>query len=381
MTHFRRRPYILMKTRILATVVVALGILGAIFGYKYYQQQRAKAALAARKPVPAAVTTAKAAAQQWAMTLGSVGTLQSYQGITVRSEIEGRIVAVPFESGARVKAGAVLVEMDTATEAAQLRSYEATARLAELNLQRARDLRQTNANTQADLDASEAAYLQAQANIEATKATLAKKRIVAPFDGRIGIRQVSVGQFLNKGDALATLEDTDPIYADFALPQQNIAQLAPGLVVKVGVDAFPNRPFDGKIEAIDPRITDTTRNLRLRATLANQDEVLQPGMFARVDVVLPGEQAVIVLPATAVVYSPYGDSVYVVGSKDGAPVAEQRWVKVGPKRGDFVSILEGLKEGEEVVTIGQSKLRPGSLLKVNNAVVPESSLTPKPAES
>lgn len=315
------------------------------------------------------------------MTLGSVGSLQSYQGIVMRSEIEGRITAVPFESGAHVKAGDVLVEMDTASETALLRSYEATARLAELNLARARELRQTSANTQADLDASEAAYLQAQSNIEATKATLAKKRIVAPFAGRIGIRQVSVGQFLNKGDALATLEDTDPIYADFALPQQNVAQLTVGLPVKVVVDAFPERSFDGKVEAIDPRITDTTRNLRLRATLANPDEVLRPGMFARIDVILPGETVVMVLPATAVVYSPYGNSVYVVGSKDGAPVAEQRWVKVGPKRGDLIAILEGLKAGEEVVTIGQSKLRPGSPLKVNNTVVPDSSPNPKPAES
>lgn len=370
-----------MKTRILATVVVALAVLGAIFGYKYVQIRAAKAALANRKPAPAAVTTARTLRQNWTKTLGSVGSLQSYQGITIRSEIEGRIIKVPFESGTRVKAGDVLVEMDTASEAALLRSYEATARLAELNLQRARDLRQTNANTQADLDASEAAFLQAQANIEATKATLAKKRIVAPFDGRIGIRQVNIGQFLNKGDALATLEAVDPIYADFALPQQTIAQLAVGLPVKVTVDAFPDRQFDGKIEAIDPRITDTTRNLRLRATLGNPDEILHPGMFARVDVVLPGDNEVMVLPATAVVYSPYGDSVYVVGTKDGATVALQRWVKVGPKRGDLISILDGLKEGEEVVTVGQTKLRPGSLLKVNNQVVPDANPAPKPAES
>ena len=370
-----------MKTRILATLVVALGVLGALFGYKYIQVRAAKAALANRKPVPAAVTTAKTVRQHWAMTLGSVGTLQSYQGITVRSEIEGRIIKVPFESGSRVKAGDVLVEMDTATENAQLRSYEATARLAELNLQRARDLHSTKANTQADLDASEAAFLQAQANIESIKATLAKKRIVAPFDGRIGIRQVNIGQFLNKGDALATLEDVDPMYADFALPQQNVAQVTVGMAVKVTVDSFPDRQFDGKIEAIDPRITDTTRNLRIRATLANPDETLHPGMFARMDVVLPGDQEVMVVPTTAVVYSPYGDSVYVVGAKDGNPVAEQRWVKVGPKRGDLISILEGVKDGEEVVTIGQSKLRPGSPLKVNNHIVPASDVAPKPAES
>ncbi len=370
-----------MNKRLILTAVIAAGVLAVVFGYRLRQINAAKAALANRKPVPAAVTTAKAMPQQWALTLGSVGALQSYQGIVVRSEIEGRITRIAFESGTHVKAGDVLVEMDTAAETAQLHNYEATARLAQLNLARARELRQTSANTQADLDANEAAFLQAQANIEATKAILAKKRIVAPFDGRIGIRQVNIGQFLNKGDALATLEAVDPIYADFALPQQNIAQLAVGLPVKVAVDAFPDRQFDGKIEAIDPRITDTTRNIRLRATLANGDETLRPGMFARIDVVLPGENSVIVLPATAVVYSPYGDSVYVVAQKDGAAVAEQRWIKVGPKRGDLISIVSGLKAGEEVVTVGQSKLRPGSLLKVNNQVVPDSSLTPKPAES
>jgi membrane fusion protein, multidrug efflux system len=370
-----------MKTRILATVIIALGILAAIFGYKYHQVRQAKAAQAARKPAPAAVTTAKTVREAWARTLGSVGTLQSYQGIVMRSEIEGRIIRVAFESGSRVKAGDVLVEMDTASEDAQLRSFEATTRLTELNLQRARELRQTNANTQADLDASEASYLQARANVEATKATLAKKRIVAPFDGRIGIRQVNIGQFLNKGDALATLEAVDPIYADFALPQQNIADLAPGLPVKVTVDAFPGREFEGKIEAIDPRITDTTRNIRLRATLENKDETLHPGMFARVEVILPEQNPVVVLPATAVVYSPYGDYVFAVTQKDGATVAAQRWVKVGPKRGDLISILEGLQENEEIVTIGQSKLRPGSPLKVNNTIVPDSSPTPKPAES
>jgi membrane fusion protein (multidrug efflux system) len=370
-----------MNKRILLLVVIAAVVLAALFAFRLSQINAAKAALAARKPVPAAVTTAKAARQQWTRTLGSVGTLQSYQGIVIRSEIEGRIIRIAFESGARVQAGDVLVEMDTAAETAQLHSYEASARLAELNLQRARELRQTNANTQADLDANEAAFLQARANIEATKAILAKKRIVAPFDGRIGIRQVNIGQFLNKGDPLATLEAVDPIYADFALPQQDVDQLATGLPVQVTVDAFPNQTFSGRIEAIDPRITDTTRNLRLRATLANKDESLRPGMFARIDVVLPGENNVIVLPATAVVYSPYGDSVYVVARKDGALIAEQRWVKVGPKRGDLISILDGLKEGEEVVTVGQTKLRPGSPLKVNNTVVPDSNPAPKPAES
>ncbi|HQY06200.1 MAG TPA: efflux RND transporter periplasmic adaptor subunit, partial [Lacunisphaera sp.] len=340
------------------------------------------ASIAARRPAPAAVTTAPAVAEQWRNTLHAVGSLESFQGVTLRSEIEGRIVHVAFESGARVAAGDVLVEMDTAAEAAQLRSNEATARLAELNLQRARELRQTNANTQADLDAAEATYAQAAAAIESTKATLAKKRIVAPFAGRLGLRLVNTGQFLNKGDTVVTLEATNPIYADFTLPQQEVTALQPGLAVQVTIDAFPDRAFGGHIEATDPRVSGTTRNLRARATLPNADEALRPGMFAIVDVQLPGAREVIVLPATAIVYSPYGDSVYVVAKDDkGVLAAQQRFVKVGPKRGDQIALLEGVKAGEEVVTAGQGKLRPGTAVTINNTVVPANSPAPKPAES
>lgn len=371
-----------MNKRILLTAVIALGVLGAIFGFKYFQLQKANAAMAARKPAPATVTTASAASEKWRTTLHAVGSLESFRGVTIRSEIEGRIVRVAFDSGARVAEGDVLVEMDTAAETAQLRSNEASARLAELNLVRARDLRQNSTNTQADLDAAEAAAAQTAANLEATKAVLAKKRIVAPFAGRVGIRQVNPGQFLNKADVVVTLEATDPIYADFSLPQQDVMQLRTGLPVNVFVDAFAEREFSGVIEAIDPRVNDTTRNLRVRATLANPNEVLRPGMFVRVDVVLPEENEVIVLPATAIVYSPYGDSVYIVAkNQSGALAAEQRFVRVGAKRGDQISLLAGVKAGEEVVTAGQGKLRPGAPVTVNNTIVPSNNPAPKPAES
>ncbi len=371
-----------MNKRFLLTAVIALVILGALFGLKYLQVRQAQAATAARKPAPATVTTAPAAPEQWRTTLHAVGTLESFRGVTLRSEIEGRIVRVAFESGARVQEGDLLVELDTASETALLRSHEATARLAELNLQRARELRGTSANTQADLDAAEATAAQARAAIDSTRATLAKKHIVAPFAGRLGLRQVNVGQFLNKADVIVTLEATDPIYADFSLPQQEVSHVRPGLPVAVTVDAFPGRAFAGTIEAVDPRVNDTTRNLRLRATLPNPDETLRPGMFARVDVELPGASDVLVLPATAIVYSPYGDSVYVVTRNEaGATVAEQRWVKVGPKRGDVVALLAGVKPGEEVVTAGQGKLRPGAPVTVNNTVVPASNPAPQPAES
>ena len=371
-----------MNKRILLTVLVALGVLGAIFGYRFYQLNQFKAAMAARKPAPATVTTAPAVQEKWRTTLHAVGTLESFRGVTLRAEIEGRIVHVAFDSGAVVQAGDLLVEMDTATEAAQLRGNEATARLAALNLERARGLRQNNTNTQADLDTAEATATQAAAAIELTKATLAKKRIVAPFTGRLGIRQINPGQFLNKADLIVTLEATDPIYADFSLPQQDVTALKAGLPVTVSTDAFAGREFSGTIEAIDPRLNGTTRSVRVRSVLANAGETLRPGMFVRVEVALPDEREVIVLPATAITYTPYGDSVYVVAPDDkGVLSVQQRFVQVGPKRGDQVSLLGGVKAGEEIVTAGQGKLRPGAAVKVNNTVVPTNSPAPKPAES
>jgi len=370
-----------MNKRILLTVLVALGVLGAIFGFKYRQLSQAKAAMAARKPQPATVTTAPATQEQWSLTLSAVGTLESFQGTAIRAEIEGRVVRVAFESGAAVKAGDVLVEMDTATEDAQLKSYEASARLAVANLGRARDLQQSNTNTKAELELAEANADQAAASVEATRATLAKKRIVAPFAGRVGIRQVNVGQFLNKGDQILTLEAVDPIYADFALPQQNVTQITVGLPVQVDLDAFPGRTFSGKIEAIDPRLNPTTRNLRVRATLDNHDEALRPGMFARIAVVLPGDNNVVAVPATAIVYSPYGNSVYVAETKDGVLTAQQRFVTLGVRRGDLIALTDGVKAGEQVITTGQGKLRPGSAISINNKVIPASSANPKPQES
>jgi membrane fusion protein (multidrug efflux system) len=370
-----------MNQRLVLTVAIAIAVLAAIFGYRNLQDRRARAALAGRKPAPATVTTAVAVPESWRTTLSAVGSLESFRGVAIRAEIEGRIVRVNFDSGARVKAGDVLVELDTATEVAQLHSNEASARLAQLNLERAHELRRNNTNTQADLDAAEAQAAQTQAAIDSTRATLAKKRVVAPFDGRVGIRQVNPGQFLNKGDAIVTLEATHPIYADFTLPQQDVTHLRPGLAVKVRVDAFPEREFAGTVEATDPRVSATTRSVRVRAVLPNEDEALRPGMFAHVDVELPDEQRVIVLPATAIVYSPYGDSVYVVAKENGTTIAQQRFVEVGPKRGDQIALRKGVAAGDEVVTAGQGKLRPGTPVTVNNTVVPTNNPTPKPAES
>ena len=375
-----------MKKRVFLITTVALLVVGAIFGAKFYKLRQASAAMAAMRPKPASVATAPAVAQTWRSELSAVGTVESFQGVTLRSEIEGRIVRIAFESGAVIKEGDVVVELDIATETAQLNSLEAAARLSANSLERARDLRRTNTNTASELDAAEAAHAQAVAAIEGMKATLAKKRIVAPFSGRLGIRQINVGQFLNKGDVVVTLEAINPAYVDFALPQQELPHLMPGLPVRVTVDAFPGRTFDGTIEAINPRVTEATRNVRLRAIIPNVDETLRPGLFAQVSVQLPAESAVLELPATAVVYSPYGNSVYVVIEKtgnDGAKqlVVEQRFVTTGARRGDQVAIMKGLTAGDQVVTAGQMKLRNGAAVTINNSLLPANSPTPKPAQS
>ncbi|MGC4072970.1 MAG: efflux RND transporter periplasmic adaptor subunit [Nibricoccus sp.] len=375
-----------MKTRIVLIVLVALAILGGIFGYKFHKLGQLKAAMAARPAPVVTVTAIEAKPETWRSSLTAVGSLESYQGIVVKAEIEGRVQRVAFESGAVVKAGDALVQLDAASEEAQLKSLEARGKLAELTLARAKDLRANGTNAQADLDSAEANSLEAVAAIEELKATLAKKRIVAPFAGRLGIRQVNPGQFLNKGDALVVLEAVNPIYADFGLPQQDIANIQPGLDVRVTIDAFPARDFKGKIEAINPRISGDTRNVRVRAVLANPDELLRPGMFGRVEILLPQEQEVLVLPATAVVYSPYGDSVYVIKDEKAADgsmkrTVDQQFVQVGPRRGDQVSILKGLNAGAQVVSTGQNKLRKGAAVKVDNTIIPSNSPAPKPAES
>ncbi len=375
-----------MKKRVFLTTLIALIILGAIFGSKYLSIRKNAAAMAGMKPPPATVATAIATAQTWRSTLSAVGTIESFQGVTLRSEIEGRILNIAFQSGAQVKAGDLLVELEASDEQAQLKSLEAASRLATAALQRAKELRANNTNTEVELETAEATHAQAIAGVERLRSTLAKKRIVAPFAGRVGIRQVNIGQFLNKGDTIVTLEAINPAYVDFALPQQELPFLQAGLPVHVRVDAFPGRTFEGRIEAIDPRVSSETRNVRVRAVVPNPEEVLRPGFFAQLNVELPAETKVLELPATAVVYSPYGNSVYVVTEKagtDGAKqlVVQQRFVTTGGKRGDLISIMKGLEAGDQVVTAGQMKLRNGAPVVINNSVVPTSSPTPTPTQS
>jgi membrane fusion protein (multidrug efflux system) len=365
-----------MNKRTLLTTVVALAVFGAIFGYKYLAIRRGMAAQAGMVRPPATVSAAPAQETTWPNTLNAVGSLASFRGITVKTELEGTIRRIAFESGAAVAEGDVLIELDTSVEAAQLAGLEASARLAELNVTRARELRTNSTNTQADLDTAEATLLQTRSAVDQLRATIAKKHIVAPFAGRLGIAQVYPGQFLGKAEPIVQLETLDPVHADFTMPQQNIGRVAVGQTVRLQVDAFPNRVFEGRITAIAPRVSEATRSISLRATVANPDGILRPGMFGRVEILLPGAERAIALPSAAIVYNPYGNFVYVVENN----VAHQRFIQTGAQRGNLVAILSGLKPGETVVTSGQIKLRNGSPVQVDNTVMPSANPAPKPAE-
>jgi membrane fusion protein (multidrug efflux system) len=285
-----------------------------------------------------------------------------------------------------VKKGQVLVRLDTSAEEAQLKAAEADASLAKLNLERARNLRKGEANTQADLDAAIARAQQTQAAVANLEAVIAKKTIHAPFDGRISIRQVELGQVLQAGMPIASLQSVSPIHADFYLPQQALAEVRAGQRTRLRTDAFPGASWDGQVTVVNPEVDVATRNVRIRATFPNGDGRLRPGMFANVEVLSPEKRPALLIPATSVLFAPYGDSVFVIEEKKddgGKPttVARQKFVRLGERRGDFVAVAEGLTAGETIVSSGAFKLRNGAAVVVNNALAPDAKLAPKPAEN
>jgi membrane fusion protein, multidrug efflux system len=351
-------------------------------------QFKAMGAAGAAMVMPATTVTATAAKEDnWENSLNSTGSVVAVQGVTVGAEMPGKVVKITFESGAMVKAGDVLVQLDISTEEAQLRAAEATAALAKANLARAKDLRQSNTNSAAELDAADAQAKQAQAQADNIRAVIAKKTTRAPFAGRLGLRLVNVGQILKDGEPITTLQTMDPVYVNFSLPQQRLPQIAAGNVIRVRSDSAPDKILEGKITAISPEVDAATRNVRVQATVSNASETLRPGMFVNVDVVLPTQTPVLAIPATAVVYAPYGDSVFVIDEKKDEKtgqmqkVLRQQFIRLGITRGDFVSVVDGLKAGQEVVTSGVFKLRPGMHVAIDNTLAPDSQLAPKPKDA
>ncbi len=364
---------------LLAVVAVLVGVKGAQIGSMI---QAGKSFV----PPPEAVTTAKVESTTWQPVQEASGTLVAFRGVTVGSELPGAIREVSFDSGTYVKRGAVLVKLDTSTEEAQLASARADENLARLNYERAVEVRKGQANTPADLDAAEARYKQAQAAVRTLQATIDKKSIRAPFDGRIAIRQVELGQVLGAGAPVASLQSVTPIYVEFSLPQQALARLKVGQPVHVHTDTFPGATWNGKVSTINTEVDVTTRNVRVRATVPNEDGRLRPGMFASVEVLSPETIPVLLVPSTAILYAPYGDSVFVVDRKAGPDgkeqvVATQKFVRIGERRGDLVAVDSGLQAGETVVSSGAFKLRTGATVIVRNDLAPDVRANPKPAEN
>jgi membrane fusion protein (multidrug efflux system) len=333
------------------------------------------------------VSTATATKENWRQTLNSVGSLTAVQGVTVAAELDGKIVQVAFEAGKEVKAGDLLVKQDTSVEDAQLRSAEATVDLANINLKRTKELFEKATVSQAQFDSDGAAATQAAAAADNIRATIAKKTIKAPFSGRLGIRLVNLGQNLKAGDPIVSLQALNPIFVDFYLPQEQLGTIATGLPVRLSDQAVQGKPVEGKVTAISPDIDASTRNVRVQATVDNAAGLLHPGMYVDVEVELPQVDNVLTIPATAILYAPFGDTVYVVDEKTDATsgekqkVVRQQIVRLGVRRGDFVAVLSGLKEGDTIVSSGVFRLRPGSAVNVNNSLVPDSKLAPKPSDS
>jgi membrane fusion protein (multidrug efflux system) len=385
-------PSIKKPPSFLAKLLVTVGILAVVIGaivFVKVMQIKTLIGMKWQQP-PESVSTAVARQETWRQTLDSVGSLTAVQGVTVAAELDGKIVDIAFEAGREVAKGDLLVKQDTAVEEAMLRSAEAAVELAKVNLDRTKELLAKATVSKAQLDTDQAAYLQALASADNIRATIAKKTIRAPFAGRLGIRLVNLGQNLKAGDSIVSLQALNPIFVDFYLPQQELIQIKSGLVVRISGDALGGKPMEGKITAISPDVDASTRNVRVEGTIENKSELLHPGMYVDVAVELPGSDKVLVIPETAILYAPYGDTVYVVdekevegqdGKKEKQLVVRQQIVRLGSHRGDFVAVTSGLKEGETVVSSGVFRLRPGGTVTVNNTLAPNAELTPKPSDS
>jgi membrane fusion protein, multidrug efflux system len=357
-----------MFFRLVAVLLFLGAILGGIFGWKQMQQQQ-QAAMQGPPPPPV-VATARVAAETWGPRLSAVGSLVAIQGIDVANEVPGLVREIRFESGHTVKAGEVLVQIDDAVDQADLLGLLAQRDLAQIKLKRLQSLLKDRSTSQSDYDEAKAQLDGAEAAVAAKRATIAKKRIVAPFAGRLGIRKVDLGDYLPAGSPIVPLNTLDPVYVDYSLPERELTQVSVGQAVSVTVAAYPGREFRGSISAIDSGVDVKTRNVQVRATLANADQALRPGMFAEVATLLPPRDGVLTLPRTAITFAPYGSSVFLIEDKDGKPLVQRRPVTTGGAQGGRVEVLNGLADGDRVVVAGQVKLRNGQEVKIDDTAVP-----------
>jgi len=376
-----------MKKRMVIMLVIVGVLLGGLVGFNFFKGYMMQKYMAGA-PIPASTVTAMTADyQQWQPQLAAVGTLRAVRGVDVTTEVAGLVRSVNFQSGDETPSGKVLAELNVDSDVAQLHALQAAADLAKTVYDRDKAQLDIEVISKAQVDADAADLKSKQAQVAQQQALIDKKSIRAPFAGKLGISTVNPGQYLNPGDKLVTLQTIDPIYIDFYLPQQQLPQIAIGQKVSVSADAYKGMSFPGKINAINPRVDPSTRNVQVEATIPNAKRQLLPGMFANVKIDTGDEQRYLTLPQTAITYNPYGNTVFVIkpsekkDEKGNAPmVAQQVFVTTGPTRGDQIAILKGVEPGAQVVTSGQVKLKNGSPVIVNNSVQPTNSPNPTPQE-
>jgi membrane fusion protein, multidrug efflux system len=373
------------KRMIVMLTATALFVAGLGF-VKFRQIQSAIAQGAAFQPPPEAVTTIVAHQEEWSASLSAIGTVAAVQGVTVSADLPGTVERIAFESGTAVREGEVLALLDTRQEQAQLTAAEAQRDLARLNFERMQGLLNERVISQSEFDRATAEQRQGDARVGEIRAAIARKTIRAPFSGVLGIRRVNLGQYLSGGDALVTLQSLNPIYVNFGVPQQSSSQMRVGRTVRITSDSLPSVEFSGRVTAIDSIVDEATRNIQVQATLANPGGKLRPGMFVQAQAGVGGSNTIVALPASAISYAPFGDSVFVVTDLKN-PTGQsyrgvrQQFVKLGPARGDQIAVTSGVKPGDEVVTSGLFKLRNGAAVVVNNKIKPTNSPKPKPENS
>lgn len=373
-----------MKKQIFLILASLLLLTGILVGIKVLQVRRMMGQGAQLTQPPVKVTAVAVQKSNWETLLSAVGSLEAVQGVTVAAELSGKVTRVAFQSGDRVSKNTLLIQLDTSSEQAQLPGAEAAVTLARLNLQRSDQLLAEHIISPAEHDQAVATFRQSNAQAATIRATIGKKTIRAPFAGRLGIRQIDLGQMLSESQTIVSLQQLDPIYVNFLLPQQRLANLRVDLPVRVTSDAMPGQTVEGRISAIDPEVDSATRNIRIQAILANTDEKLRPGMYVNVAVVLPIKEQVLTIPGTAVLYAPYSDSVFVIDTQkdeqsgETRQVLRQQLVRLGIKKGDFIAVESGLEDGQMVISTGVFKLRNGQSVVVDNSLAPQFQAAPTP---
>jgi membrane fusion protein, multidrug efflux system len=376
----RKRPVRMVRWFTIVGLLLAL-LVGGLVWFNYFRGNMIKQFFANMKPPPASVNIATAASEVIPNLLTAVGDLAAVHQVNVTSDVNGRITDILFTAGASVKAGTPLLQLFDAPEQADLANFKAQATVAQLSLDRAKQLASRQFGPQATVDTAQAAFDQANAGIARTEAVISQKLVRAPFDGELGVRKVEVGQYLTAGTQIVSLTDLSVLYANFTVTEKDSAALKVGQTVRIAVDAYPGRAFEGKITTIEPQIATDTRNIRVQATIANPERILKPGMFATTTVVLPDKPAVVTVPETSVDYTLYGDSVYLITEKkedDGKSslTAVRTFVKAGNRINGRAEILTGLKPGDRVVAVGQLKLQSGAAVAISTDPTPPIPATP-----